>query len=205
MSRGGDRPARFGGFVGTTVVGGLLFLLPLGLAILVLEKLVSAVAPIARTIHDRLFPQAQSNAGALLLSLLLLLAVAFVAGVLARSGSGRAIFARMESGLLMRMPAYSLLRETVHGFAGRAAEIAEAESDVVVLVRLDDQTLVGIVKERLGDGRSVVFLPGAPSGFSGTVAVLDDARLEATEMRASDLLNRMRRLGAGLVVGRPPA
>ena len=196
-----DRPGRQLGrlhFLRATLVGGVLFLLPLGVVLVVFDRLVALVAPVAQTLHDTLFPQARTDAGALTVSLALLALIAFSAGLVARSGWGRAVFQKLEDRLLLRVPVYALLRDTLQSIAGSADQIAQSRNGGVVLVRLDDQILIGIVKERLSNGTSVVFLPGAPSALSGTIALVDDDRLAPTEMTVADVFARMRALGTGL-------
>ncbi len=98
----------------------------------------------------------------------------------------------------MRLPPYMLLRQTIHDQTEGSNAAAGNHSDEVVLVRLDDATSIGFVVERLPEGNVVVYLPGAPSPFSGNVAIIEESRLTPTKLSVADVFVRMRQLGAGL-------
>ena len=66
----------------STLIGGFLFLLPVGIIVIVLAKLVAYARRAGDALHERLFPGA---AGDLLPTLL---ALAFAAGTLARTRLG---------------------------------------------------------------------------------------------------------------------
>src|SRR5687768_8762596 len=122
-------------FIRATILGGILFLLPFGLVLLVLGKLFVLAEPVARAIHESLFPSARTALGPVLLAVLILVVFAFAAGVFARNRAGRVIFARLEALILARLPAYSLVRQTIADMAGGAEHLAGATNTSVVLVR----------------------------------------------------------------------
>jgi uncharacterized membrane protein len=79
-------------FIKTTIIGGVLFLLPLAVILFLLGHALTIVTPVARPIvtafdFERLGRYADIGAGTLL-SILLLVLISFVAGVLARTAVG---------------------------------------------------------------------------------------------------------------------
>lgn len=185
-------------FIKMTLVGGVAFLLPLGVVALVVGKLVQIAHPIGVALHEALFPRATHEAGPLVFVALALVGLAFLAGLFARSAIGRRIFGWLEARILMALPPYTLLRQTVRDMAGGAERLAGADETEVVLVRFDDQTAIGFLIGRRSDREVMVYLPGAPSAFSGSVALVDVARVSPCNLTPTDVMSGMRRLGAGL-------
>ena len=184
-------------FAKATIMGGILFLLPLGLVLLVLGKLFSYAKPVGTAIHDTFFPWAYTDLAPFLFTVLNLVVIAFGAGLFARSRAGHHIFARLEALTLERLPLYTVLRQMITDMAG-AERLSGAANTKAVLVRFDDLTSIGFLVERKPTGDVVVFLPDAPSGLSGAVALVQADRITETSLTPKDVLVGMRRLGSGL-------
>ena len=98
---------QFGEFVVKALVSGLLLVLPCYLAVLLILKGVKSLARLARPLavwHPSGWSPAAEEGFALLLGV----GVCFVIGVGVRSRRGRAIWARIESSVLEKIPAYVL-------------------------------------------------------------------------------------------------
>ena len=186
------------GIVRSTLIGGFLFLLPVGILLIVLVKLVAYARRAGDAIHARLFPAAAGDLLPTLIAILLLLALAFAAGVLARTRLGLRVFSSLEGTILARIPAYVLVRQTVADLSGGSVLLTAEAGTEVVTVRLDDMTVLGFLVERRADGSAMVFLPGAPTALSGSVALVDGERIGPTDLKPTDVVQGMRRLGAGL-------
>jgi uncharacterized membrane protein len=186
------------GFLKSTLIGGIVFLLPIGIVLIVLGKLVSYARRIGDALHARLFPGAASDLGPLVFALAVLLVVAFAAGALARTGFGLRLFAWLERTVLANLPAYTVIRQAVADLTGGSVQLTAGEGAKVVLVRLDDMSVLGFLIERRADGSGVVYLPGAPSALSGSVALIAGDRIGETELKPAEVVQGMRRLGAGL-------
>jgi uncharacterized membrane protein len=133
----------------------------------------------------------------LLFAVLILLALAFAAGVVARTALGGRVFAWLERTILVNIPLYAVFRQTVSDMAGGSESLAADADTAVVLVRLDDQSQLGFLVGRRDDGTGVVYFPSAPSALSGTVALIAPERIEETELTPAELVQGMRRLGTG--------
>lgn len=188
-------------FAKSTLIGGMLFLLPVGIVLVVLAKLLAAARRVGDALHARLFPGAPSDVLPLVFAFVVLVALAFAAGVLARSRAGSRAFAWLEGKVLARVPVYALLRQTVADMAGGSLHLTAEADTRVVLVRFDDVAQLGFLMERRPDGGAVVFLPDAPSALSGSVVVVADDRLTETGLAPAAVVQGMRRLGAGLLGG----
>lgn len=185
-------------FLRATLIGGVMFLLPVGVVIVVAGKLFAISRSASEALHDSLFPQAASRIVPFLLAVLVLVAIAFVAGLFARTAAGRRVFVTLEDSILSRLPVYTLLRQTFADMAGGAAQLAGDRAVTVVLVRFDDHRAPGFLVDRTPSGECVVFLPGAPSAFTGQVVLVAPDRVEETTLSPQAVLGAMRRLGAGV-------
>jgi uncharacterized membrane protein len=66
-----------------------------------------------------------------------------------------------------------------------------------VLIRFDDSWQLGFVVEAIGDERSIIFLPGAPDPWSGSVCAVTNDRVQALPINIKDVVALMKRLGKG--------
>jgi uncharacterized membrane protein len=73
----------------------------------------------------------------------------------------------------------------------------EAKSMQPVLVQFDDNSQLGFEIERLDDGLVVIYLPGAPDPWSGTVAYFEASRVKKLELSVNEAIRNVRRLGRG--------
>lgn len=187
-----------GRFIGDLIIGGIVFLLPIGIVIVVFSKLIAVSAQLAAALNDALFSGGASDAATFLLSIVFLAAIAAGAGIFARTAAGRRTFEWCEQTILARLPIYTLLRQTLADMTSSVEHMGGGRDVQVVAVHLDDQTVIAFLVDTLENGRKVVFLPGSPSATSGTVAIVDADRVEPAPLGAADVINGMRRLGRGI-------
>jgi uncharacterized membrane protein len=110
---------KFGEFVVSVFIGGLLIVIPIYLSVLLLLKAMQSVAGLARPFAMLLpewFPAEH------LLSRLIVLIICFLIGVAFRTRAGRAIRERIEKSLFERIPGYALFRSLTQRLAGKDEE-----------------------------------------------------------------------------------
>ena len=181
-------------FLKTTIVGGIVFMVPLIIIIVILGKAFELMLKVARPI-DKLIP-IESIGGiafANLLALFAILVACFIAGVLARSPLAKKLYRAIDNGLLA-IPGYSFIK--AHTDSMKLGQ-AEAKSMQPVLVQFDDNSQLGFEIERLDNGQVVIYLPGAPDPWSGSVAYFSVDRVKKLELSASEAMNNVKRLGRG--------
>ncbi|MFK7764301.1 MAG: hypothetical protein AB8B62_13650 [Roseobacter sp.] len=186
----------------TTLLGGVLFLAPLAVVALLLGKAYSLGLAVAKPL-DQMIP-IQTLAGVALLNILavcIILAVCFLAGFAAR----RAFFAnRMQriDGLLIDVfPGYAIFKGVVGGVA------SDEDLQTIlppVLVRFDDYEQIAFEVEK-GAEKSVVFLPGSPSAWSGTSVIVENARVQPLNIQTHQAVKLMRVLGRGALAQKTQA
>ncbi len=182
------------GFLKTTIIGGLIFLIPFVLIVSVLGKAIKTMIVVARPL-EKMIPLESIGGIAVIhiLAILLLVFVCFLAGLFARSSTGKRAFDWLDSKLIMMIPGYSFIK----GFAGTIEKDESKTVMIPVLAKLDDQTLLGFEIERLSDGQVVVFLPGSPDTTSGTVAYMTEDRVQRLDIDFAATYKILRTLGRG--------
>jgi uncharacterized membrane protein len=182
-------------FFKTTVLGGAVFLLPVTVVVYLVARAFVTLHGMLDPVH-RQFPQTQflGVGNATLLTLGVLLALCFAAGLAARSMAAKGFQRWIEEHLLVRIPGYSMLRSMAHGALGQAdgADLKPA------LVRTGEAWQLGFVAESLPDGRQVVFVPEAPEALSGDVLVVDAAVVRPLDVALPAALRCLRTHGRGL-------
>ena len=180
------------GFVKTTLVGGLLFLVPLAITLLVLQKAIGALSKLVKPIADEI--PVETVAGVhmrQLLSALILVLVGFVAGLFARTRPARKLTQYLEQVVLRKLPAYRLLKDEAAAATGESRELQ------VALARFDDNTVLGFIVEPPTNGIVTVFVPSAPTPAAGAFYYLPEDRVQKVDATVADAAKVIRQLGAG--------
>lgn len=182
-----------------TIVGGVLFLLPVGVVLLVLGHLLQIARGLAWQLHATLFPGYDTQWVPLLIALAVLVGIALVAGLIARTGPGRAVFRKLETAVLSRLPVYPLLRQTLDDMPGVTSRLSGQGELEVVSVRFEDCWRIGFRVESRRTDVAVIYLPTAPSALQGEIVIVEPARVSPIALKPAEVVASMRRLGADLL------
>jgi uncharacterized membrane protein len=177
-------------FITSTLVGGLLIVVPLYLAVLLLLKGMKSVAALVRPLAALLPGWLPAEH---LLSLILVLAFCFLVGLAVRTESGRATRERMEVALFGRLPGYALLRSLTQRLAGESEE----STWMPALIDIEDALVPGFIIEALDDGRFTVFVPSVPTPLAGAVYVLRPERVHILDIPFTQAVKSISRWGSG--------
>lgn len=181
-------------FLKTTIIGGLVFLLPAVLVLLILSKAMFAAQAIAAPLAERLPRIALFGLGTVsLIAILLLMLVCFVAGIFARTGLGQKTRSWVDNSIVATIPAYQVLRSMAEGMA----EIEASANVRSALARIEDAWQPALVLEELENGLLTVFVPQAPTPMSGSVFYLTTDRVKMLDVPISRVLLCIRRMGLG--------
>ena len=188
---------KFLAFARTVILGGVLFLVPFVLLVLVLERAVvfarKVLTPVAHY-----FPESPilGVAGATLASVLVLLVVCFGAGMVARTAGGQRFFTRIEETFLTRLPGYTMYRGALDDLERNLKTLGNP-STRAVFVRIEDAWQIGFVADTLDNGDLAVFVPGAPSPLSGSLFFLEPDRVRDSGLSVNEAMAMLRRIGVG--------
>jgi len=177
----------------STLIGGVLFLLPLIVVIVVVEKAISVARMVLRPVLA-VVPEGSILGVSLatVASVAALLFLCLVAGLVARSVAAQSLVRRLEDSVLGRIPAYGLIKSAAEGVAG----LEDDDSLIPVAVRLDDNTVLGLMSAQQEVLDTVaVYAPGAPSALSGSVLYVERARVTRLEVGAHEIFAAMKQLG----------
>jgi uncharacterized membrane protein len=177
-------------FVTSTLVGGLLIVVPVYLAVLLLLKGMKSVAALVRPLAA-LLPDWIPAEG--LFSLVLVLTICFLIGVAMRTRPGRAARERLEIAFFERLPGYGLLRSLTQRMAGDSEESAWTPA----LVEIEEALVPAFIIEALDDGRFTVFVPSVPTPLAGAVYVLRPERVHILDVPFTQAIRSISRWGSG--------
>jgi len=182
------------GFVKTTVIGGVFFLMPIVVVLIVIKQALGYINK-ALEPFQKLLP-IESIGGVVVadvLGLAVLLGLCFAAGLMARRARLQEVVNKMEKTVLTRVPGYDFLK----GLGESVVGLDRSHQYQAVLARFDDGWQFGFEMERLDDGHVVVFVPGAPAPFSGSVFIMEAERIRVLEGAQAETLRSLKAMGIG--------
>ena len=179
-------------FLKTTLIGGLLIVVPVYLTLLLLGKalkgMVALLAPIVALLPERVHHFGQ------ILAIVLVVLVCFMLGLIARTGLGRRAIGAFEQRGLERMPGLAMLRSVVRRVSG-SSDDAQFQP---VLVETDEETLTpGFIVEELDDDRFVVLVPSVPTPAAGSLYILPRQRVHWVDVPVTEAVAVITRWGTG--------
>jgi uncharacterized membrane protein len=181
-------------FLRTTLVGGLLFLVPIVMLGIVLGKALGIarkiVEPLAAHLHVESVIGFQTP---LLLAVGGIVLLCFLAGFFARTVLARKIVNRLETAVLSNVPGYEFLKRMSESTLG----VEKDGGYPVVLVRFDDAAQIGFRIEVLENGLVTVFVPAVPNANSGEVYLISSDRISLLEVPPARALKCLKQLGVG--------
>lgn len=179
-------------FVLTTLTGGILFLLPAALVIILFNKAYQILLKISTPLQDRMPEIILGLDGSNLVALLLLVIICFFSGLIFRSAWVRNNIHRLEDGLLSYVPGYTLIKSIVSDAIGENQET----SMTTVLVRDGDMWNIGFLVEQVGD-LCTVFIPEAPRYDSGEVKIVPSELVKRTGITTNRASRSLKQYGKG--------
>jgi uncharacterized membrane protein len=178
----------------TTVAGGLLFLLPLVLVVILLSHALRLAGTVAKPITDALQVEAMvGRGGEEVLAIALLVAVSIAAGQFARTAMGRNLKRWAEGTFLGGLPQYQLVKSMAEGLA----QVEGADGARPALINIEEAWQLGYVLESLGNGWVAVFLPQAPTPLSGSAMYLPEERVRPLAITMAHAMTIVKRMGIG--------
>jgi uncharacterized membrane protein len=181
-------------FTRTSLVGGILFLLPIvilaiiaGKALAIARKVVGPLA--AHLPEDSVFGLDMPK----LLAIGLLVLFCFLAGVFARTKLAQKGVAWLETTLLSNLPGYEFFKTLSGNLLGHESK----QTYPAVLARIEDAWQLGFLIERMEGGHVTVFVPGAPSPQSGSVYFMTEDRIRLLDIPSPAATKCLKRYGLG--------
>jgi len=182
-------------FFKTTVLGGLLVVIPLFLVYVILAEavdlLVGVVQPIAEMLPGDWISSEREGR---ILALVILLALCFLTGLVTRTRLGISTGKWMERTVLHRMPGYRIARTLTRQFTGRE----EANQFAPAVLRFGDEDLVLVyIIEEHENGYYTVLIPGSPVGTAGGLRYVPAGRVKRLKAPLGQVFNCITQYGIG--------
>ena len=174
----------------TTLIGGLLVVLPIYLSILLLAKTLSGILALLSPVTAAIPAGAQFKQ---VLALMIVLGVCLVAGLVVRTGAGLRAKNALERSVLEKIPGYSLVR----GLASRLGGDESEGTFQPALVEIEDALAPGFIIEELEDGRYTVLVPSVPTPAAGSLFILPRERVHPLDVPFTQAVKVISKWGAG--------
>ena len=178
-------------FLKTTLIGGLLIVVPVYLTVLLLAKalggLVALLAPVVALLPDTV-QYARPLAAVALVVLL-----CFVLGLIARTTVGRRAIELFERRVLEKIPGFAMLRSVTRRVSGSSDDALFQP----VLVEIEDALTPAFIVEELEDTRFVVLVPSVPTPAAGSLYILPRERVHWVDAPVTEAVAVITRWGAG--------
>ena len=181
------------GFMKTTAMGGVLFLMP----VVVLGAMLGYVYTIVDTVHEVIgeFIPVSTHLGWLILfviAILIVVLLCFLCGLLTKRALARKFSQTLEKQLMLVFPKYAVYKDILTGNMGGDEN---APSLTPVLVKFSDYERIAFEADRLENGRVVVYLPGAPDAWIGSVILVQPEQVEPLKISFNEAVGVCERLG----------
>ena len=174
----------------TTLIGGLLIVLPIYLSILLLAKTLAGVLALLAPVTAAIPAGAQFRQ---VIAILIVLAVCLAVGLLVRTKVGLRAKDAFERSVLEKIPGYTMVR----GFARSVSGDETASAFRPALVELEDALSPAFIIEELEDGRYTVLVPSVPTPAAGALFILPRERVHPVDVPFTHAVKVVSKWGVG--------
>jgi uncharacterized membrane protein len=181
-------------FVKATIAGGVIFLVPIALVLVVLKHAMQFAGRLAQPISEYLHMDTVAGIGAVtVIAVLILVSISFVAGIIAGTNVGKRVTLWFEDSILGGLPQYQMVKSIAEGLA----QVENATGVKPALVSIEEGWQIGYLLETLDNGWVAVFLPQAPTPMSGNVMYLPQERVRPLDITMVQAMAIVKRIGVG--------
>ena len=182
-------------FLKTTIIGGLLVVIPLSLIIIIFGDLFATLMDVTRPMAKYLpFAALISTLIVTLLALVGILLICFFTGLIVRTSWGIAGKHWFENRVLNRIPMYNIIKNLAHQFVGEeGTQFLPAEIDL----HDSNCAVLGAIVEELGDGRLAVYVPSTPAAAVGQIYLIPEKRVKRLNASLGATINSITEWGIG--------
>jgi uncharacterized membrane protein len=177
-------------FAKTTLIGGILVMLPIYLSILLLLKAISGLMGLVSPITEGL-PEALPFRE--VIAILVLIGACFICGIAVRTGPGLRAKNAIERSVLEKIPGYALIR----GLAGKIIGGSDEQSFTVVLAEIEDALVPAFLIEDCGDGQCAIFVPSVPTPAAGAIYIIANERVHRVDVPFTQAVSVISKWGSG--------
>ena len=179
-------------FIRATITGGLLFLLPMVLLIIIFGKALNILHKVSIPISEKLPTIIFGLDGSNLVAIALLILICFLSGLLFRSKYVRKWVKKLEDDVLIHIPGYILIKSITADAIGEKSD----DDMVPILIHEDDSWNLAFLVEK-GGKFSTVFIPDAPRHDAGEVKIIPTEHIEKLDISVHKFTQSIKAYGKG--------
>ncbi len=187
---------RLKNFFVTTLIGGLVIILPIAIFLLIVNLFIRFVnnllKPLANLINAT---QVMSDLLVNLLAFAIVIAFCFMVGLFIRTRAGKNIWQYIELTWLSKLPFYNGIKETVQQFSG--AKKMPFKEVVLVDPFGNGTKMTGFVTDQHESGLVTVFVPTAPNPTNGFVFHMEPHLVEHLATEPDEAIRSIIGIGVG--------
>lgn len=180
-------------FLKTTVIGGLVFLIPVVVLVMAIGKALNVMKAVAEPVAG--FLPIDSLGGVAIVNIIaaiIVLLISFLAGLLARTKPAEKFAGSVEKAVLQKIPGYTLIK-------GVTDKLTSPDTEGIhsVLVSIGSSSRVSIEIERVSKNRVVVYVPSSPNPWTGEVHIVSSDQVERLDCPITTVIEHVEQLGGG--------
>ncbi len=188
---------RFRHFLLTTILGGIVVILPIAIFLFLLDLIFSFISNILGPIKQLFdFPFELTDWIIDLLAFGLVMVAFFFIGLFVRTNFGNRLFGRFEKNILEPLPFYTVLREMVQSFFGNKNQMPFTQV-VSVDVFNNPTRMLGFISDETPDGRFTIFVPTGPNPTNGFIFVVQESQIRRLDIRPEEAMRIIIGVGTG--------
>jgi uncharacterized membrane protein len=177
-------------FTKTTLIGGVLIILPIYVAVLLMLKALAGLLDMLDPVAGSLPAAVEFKKAA---AIILLIAICFIVGLVVRTSPGLRAKNAFEHAVLERLPGYTFFR----GLAKRLTGSSEEQKLQPALVELEEALVPALIVEALEDGSYTVLVPSAPTPMAGSIYILPHDRVHPVDIPLTTAIGVFSKWGTG--------
>ncbi len=181
-------------FLKTTVIGGMVVLVPVAVGVYIIsavvEKVLHVLAPIAKLLH---IESLEGKALVEFAAIMVVIVACFLLGLLVRTAAAQTLGSWVEEKILNLLPGYQLMKKVSLQFAGGA----DGAHWKPALIRFPDSRQIGFLVEEHSSGDVTVFIPAAPAVSVGAVHLVKADMVEKLDVSMRKVVDCITQLGIG--------
>lgn len=183
-------------FLWTTLLGGLLVVLPVAIFMLLFMQIYQVITGLIEPITNLIINFTRiSEVLAVVISLTATILLFFSIGLLMKTKFGKWTFEGLENSVFSSMPGYRIVKEVVSQFTG--AKKPPFSSVALVDFAENNQLVTAFITDEHEDGRYTVFVPESMNPTNGLVYHLPPQCVHPIDVPIEDAMRSLVSFGGG--------
>lgn len=180
-------------FIKTTLIGGVLFLVPVIVLVVVVAEAVDLMMAVAEPVAAVLPVKTVGDIALVkIVAVVAVVLLCFLAGLVAQTRLARKLTKGIEAAILDRIPGYTMFRGMTSGLDPERA----AQFEPVTVARMGVQR-IGFRVEQVDADRAAIYFPNAPNVWSGVLEIVPVSSVEPIDASVMEVIENIEKMGRG--------